>query len=529
MSISPLPAAAPASPVVDPLAGARDAPLPGRSADREAAWKRDRDTGVTFAAGRGAFVLSAPLRMGLLDRIIDFFRGGAKRAEIDQRVDAICAPHDAPRADVHAGRLDHFVALRDQARQKYQDRFDVGVTIDPAAESWSYAFRIDGTVLLSSTVPFEDGAAYAAFRGECARHGVGLEDDAALRGPFAVECHRHGIAPDTPDGRLLVGTAMRLDAGQDRGAASMPEAGEAGAARHPSVVWTLAPAFARINERAAARDARHPAAPRQRHADMAEKLVLLAGVLQGNASQAVKLTFDGGRGTYGVTVGHSASPVYTDTLDEHEDGQFPRLVSAAIAMEIEALKCQHDAHIRDPAAYMRGNIDTMTDNPAHKAWLEASADAPGYGSEDFTGIRDGVPGATFIAMFGAREVTFSDRGNEHAELRGVLLREALSRTTFATLGEIMRRGHMTASDPTLRYMMPVLKGAYEPALDDLSAPERAAVKREVASIPVGMTTLGALWEIDPGRRGDVPEGAFPRQTRPASTAVPDFPRDGSFA
>lgn len=111
-----------------------------------------------------AKTLNEATRMGFLDSITDFFKGGVKREAIKNLYNSITAPQ--PNDSAPLEMLDRFQKLNGLAKNEHQMDFDVQVSPKDDDGTWRYAFKIgDTTIHDSGSLRETPGQSRAAFCG----------------------------------------------------------------------------------------------------------------------------------------------------------------------------------------------------------------------------------------------------------------------------------------------------------------------------------------------------------------------------
>jgi len=379
--------------------------------------------------------------MGLLDRVIDFFRGGVKRAAIETAFKQITAADQDHGNNLEAKQLARFEALRAMAKPEHAGKFSVDVAIDQQAGKWSYAFSIDGTRMASKVeIPLGKGHDYVAYQ------------DASILGRTM---------------QVLV-DAKRTDA---------------------------LDAVDRLRSEFASRNSEQQEI-RAFDADAAGKFTLLAQTLADvRLPMEVKVT---GRDAYALSINDQI--VHSGQLQPEEkdhEGQFVDVIAARVHIAKNEIYRNFEEVLSNPQSLIDANVQCMVDGENEQEALRSKLTDPAFSRAAFTGFRDSKDGATFVAVFGKQELTFSNRIATNNELRSDRLKTILQESNYSCLEDITKRGHLTESDPMLLY-------AYTPGKYDyfgvhkelMSNDECARLDKAIAVIAIGKTTLGALWKLD---------------------------------
>ena len=126
---------------------------------------------------------------------------------------------------------------------------------------------------------------------------------------------------------------------------------------------------------------------------------------------------------------------------------------AAIEIQLHSDLPLFKKTVEDNVNFVETRLQTMADSAEHRSALRAALNDPAYGSAAFTGFKPGhTDESTFIAVFGERELTLSNRSN-NGEFRGQRLKEKLQHTHYLTLGDLLSAGHLTEDDGFLVAMI----------------------------------------------------------------------------
>lgn len=416
----------------------------------------------------GAQTLNEAQRMGLFDRVVDWFRGGVKSEAIRQAFDLLRAPGcgSAP-ASQHQGLLQHFNVLHNALRAEHADKCQLTVRRDEDTQTWSYRMELDGKSLVSATaLPMQSGHTLAAF-----------EDQAMLANLGNYLQDKFGA--DSPDQRQVL---------QEKFAAI--NAGHADLAGDCATHATL------------------------------EKFRLVCANLQPLGAPAkgcfpaVQLSHD--LGTAELSIGNhvlgeymiSSQSVLTDTLTT-----MAQVCAGAVDYMLQA---------RDIDQAVLATVQDMVDDRDERSVMEGRIHDPFFCRANFVGARvlEGDE-SKFVATFrdasaGGQEQTliFSNRLVTNAELRGANLQEKLATGAYATLAELISQRLGTAEDSELPYLTTTarfgLAGALSCLEDDADAgerlgfPDEACVHRYfqglkdnvLGPMTLGRTDLAQVWRLE---------------------------------
>jgi hypothetical protein len=381
-------------------------------------------------------------QMGLLDRVIDFFRGGVKREAIETAFKQITAADRDNVSNPEAKQLARFEALRAMSKPEHAGKFDVDVVLDQQAGTWSYAFSVNGTQLVSKTdIPVSNGHDYV----------------------------------DYQDASILGRTSQALvDAG------------------HTDALDTVD----RLRSEFAARNGAQPDI-RAFDADAAKKFTLLAQALsdtrlpleiQVNSREAYAFSLNG-------QVVHSG---LLQAEEQDSEGQFVDVIAARIQIAKDKPYLDYEEMLSNPKSLIDANVQCMVDGQKEQEELYSKLTDPTFSKATFTGLKESDDGATFVAVFGDKELIFSNRMASNNELRSDRLKTALQESNYDCLADITKRGHLTEADSMFLYSYTPAKHEYMGSHKEfMAANESERLDKAIADIKVGNTTLGALWKLNP--------------------------------
>lgn len=398
-----------------------------------------------------AETLDEAQRMGLIDQVIDFFRGGVKRTAIEALFNEITHADQGTATAPALKQLARFETLLNMVKPEYLDKFSLGAKADPQSGTWSYAFHANGMCIASATeIDLERGHDFAAFqdgamlaRAKCILGKQGKAFPPALEGP-----------------RSLQGQFNRMN----------ETAGEIGAF----------------------------------DADIATKFIMLAAALP-DPEIRMDMRLSARRG-YMLIMDQQIIHAGVVPNDLHaERRQFADVAVAAVHVTLNQFLKDAGGAICDPESFVQGNMQCMADGRDAQARLRDSLDDPAFSRSRFTGCRDAADGHTFLAEFGEQSLVFSNRPPTRNELRGECLKDLLRNSDYATLREITARGHLTEHDNLLVYALTPIKSDFMAANREyLSDDEARLALEQVRGIKVGNTTLGALWQLPPAPASPAP-------------------------
>jgi hypothetical protein len=112
-----------------------------------------------------AKTLDEARRMGIIETILDFFRGGIKKAAIEDIFTQIVQSDGTARGNATLQQLGRFQALQDMIRPEHLDKLQIHVQCDPHREQWSYGFAVAGIVVAQAKgLPYGNGHELIAFQ-----------------------------------------------------------------------------------------------------------------------------------------------------------------------------------------------------------------------------------------------------------------------------------------------------------------------------------------------------------------------------
>lgn len=196
---------------------------------------------------------------------------------------------------------------------------------------------------------------------------------------------------------------------------------------------------------------------------------------------------------------YACDEVFEKTQSHDERDNFVKFHAVNIRMNAETA-FQAFKVLEDPREFIECNIEFMVDGEAGQDALKEKLDTSAYSKENFIGFKASNDPASFIACFKkGEELEFSNRTPTHSELRGILLKNALEKSEYANLKDLVLQGHLTEKDAMLQYALtPVRLEFYTPLTMDcvLNDQELLALNKELASVQVGNTNLAKLWGLN---------------------------------
>jgi hypothetical protein len=418
---------------------------------------------------QNASTLDEAQRMGLFDRLKDFFRGGVKQEAIRQAFEALRAPSvdesEAPAR--HEGLLLHFGNLRNALRSDQAQRCDVQVTVDREAGTWSYQMHIDNqTLIKGSNLPIGSGYTLAAFQDHVMLTNLG---------DYLTQQYDADPADEIKSLQEQLREMNLLHHNND-------------ILFSPSVTLEKMRVITQRLEALGAPSNAFPSFSLSSNLDSAELLVGSHSVMSCPISTRAELTE---------------------------------------ALLTKAMVGAHTVNVfltnRDDDAEIRNTVQDMVDGETEQAALRQKLDDPFFSGAHFVSTEI-VPNdsskftATFRDPKSGREETLvlSNRGATNGELRGDRLREKLAAGNYGSLSECIAQDLGTPRDPQVIYFTNVVRNELKTDLgrlteegigeqfefdtDEAVESYMQTVQQSVAPLTVGKTTLGELW----GWRAETP-------------------------
>lgn len=438
--------------------------------------------GVSLSQSRVATIKNADTlddaqRMGLFDRIVDYFRGGVKKEAIRQAFNDLRAPLD----DKHENVLLAFDTFRRALKADKSDLGKLFVEVNESNQTWSYAVTVEGKAMaMAEGLPVRNGQTLAAFQ----------------------------------DYQMLstVGDLLNAEYGADSA----------------DVVRELFDQFAEINGRF-----RHGDGPFGVPAQC-EKLVLLAQHLERMGASAphrfiARLDIDADLSSARFLVGkngRSEFPIARFPIRSWDDLALTLTAMAAA----EAASVNRTVSAEDSA---QATIETMVDGKSEQQSLRGKLSDPLFSHDHFVSVEVLADDPSkFAARFKdgqtGREKTleFSNRPPTRGEFRGERLRDDLATRKYANLSELIEGNIGTPEDSMLLAALPPIRAAINEILDTVNdpssvgypgsdAPEdrqawsQRVMAESIAPIAVGKTTLGDLLAIAPLAKASLPSSGTP--------------------
>ncbi|MBI9091429.1 MAG: hypothetical protein JEZ12_19635 [Desulfobacterium sp.] len=140
----------------------------------------------------------------------------------------------------------------------------------------------------------------------------------------------------------------------------------------------------------------------------------------------------------------------------------------------------------------------MVDAAPDREVLKGKLNNPDFSSEKFTGIEDHPSDPSkFITKFGENKLEFSNRSSSNGEFRSDNLKQKLGESKYENLAEMIGQSHMTKDDSLLCYATNLAVNMLHGDInsENMSPKDRVALRQEIATVPVGDTTVGEVMDL----------------------------------
>ena len=354
----------------------------------------------------------AQQRMGLFDKIKDWFRGGVEKAAIKEAFDLLKQPNidlgDSANLAKQESLLQHFTLLRGATQATFSDRYALQVDVDESAQTWSYSMRIDEkTIIQYQDLPVGNGYTLEAFR----------------------------------DAQML----MQL-----------------GAALHGQTQTDPQSLLDRLQEQLTEMNAMHggsQGAIGQNSARL-EKLATIGNAILKEYGTSVKCYLDVSHAQAGLqaSFGIGSQNISTIPLTNREDLTDALILDQSMILRGANLKLSE----KDPHQAIRDGVQDMVDGPELQEAMRNRLNDPAFSHANFIGITIPDPETTGKNIFHAafrdpahpgqnRILEFSNRPGSNGELRGDRLQDMLSNGPYDNLAGLIGQVHGTAEDAQIIY------------------------------------------------------------------------------
>jgi hypothetical protein len=411
--------------------------------------------------------LSEAKEMGLIDRIAD---------AIEHLYEQITSAENSVASPGPARRLAGFETLKAWAGPEHADKFKVGVALDQGVGKWSFDLKIDEQAIVSqSEIDFETGHDFVAFQ------------DAVLLDAFAAAVRQ------TP----------------------RPE--------NEKIITDLREQMAGMNA-----DSSRPIRP---DAEAARKFIAISAAMPLDGPPC-QITFGDRSGSVAMPSGESYSllidevPIHGNQFTVGTNAhQRPEVAAAAILADVAHISNRSREILQDREFFIQANVESAADSQADRNALLEHRHDKNFNSSTFKGARVVADDPSkFIATFGDKELTLSNRAPTKGELRGEPMMRALRDTHYDNLNDVFAIGHLGPTDAMMLVAYSPSSGMLQALSQDVLDPrETLQVKQTLADIPLGNTTLGKLWRLEttaPADPFDIPEPGFDLEFKWVNTLTP---------
>lgn len=188
--------------------------------------------------------------------------------------------------------------------------------------------------------------------------------------------------------------------------------------------------------------------------------------------------------------------IYQNTLDTQQVYKDPCALENILVSKIvlaassNLISCKDSLSVQ---ALIEGNIQCMVDGKQAQINLTSILEDANYSSANFIEIQAHENSDKMLVVFkDGLTLELSNRRATKCELRGDILKERLSRMNYNTLYDIVSYGPRTEYDSLFVYALAPVKAMLEEIEDEILLDR---VKIALASVEVGNTTYGKLWNI----------------------------------
>ncbi len=354
----------------------------------------------------------AQQRMGLFDKIKDWFRGGVEKAAIKEAFDRLKQPNidlgDSANLAKQESLLQHFTLLRGATQAPFSDRYALQVNVDESAQTWSYSMQIDeNTIIQCQDLPVGNGYTLEAFR----------------------------------DAQML----MQL-----------------GAALHGQTQTDPQSLLDRLQEQLTEMNAMHsgPQGAIGQNSARLEKLATIGDAILKEYGTSVTCNLDVSHAQAGLqaSFGIGSQNISTIPLTNREDLTDALILNQSMILRGLDLMLSE----KDPHQAIRDAVQDMVDGPELQEAMRNRLDDPIFSHANFVGITIPDPDTSGKNIFHAtfrdpahpgqdRILEFSNRPGSNGELRGARLQDMLSNGPYGSLAGLISQVHGTAEDAQIIY------------------------------------------------------------------------------
>ncbi len=362
--------------------------------------------------------LNEAQRMGMFDKIKDFFRGGVKAEAIRQLFDQVTAP--APHAAQPLNILHRFESLRALASNEHQHLFssNVQVGVSPSVGTWSFSLSVGDTPIYQSSTLDEAPESSSTQFLQAQQLHQGINDCIAQFRKAANDSN-----PDSSEKVELHATAQgAIDAIKTLMGA---EHENPDAKQMFEFVRNLQPANNPYLQKLAA----------EKHEGTSLQQLCFPGQVADNLA------------------------IFDEAKDRLTESFFNKLIA-----DIEYFrKNEAEWPAKTPYEYARDNLQDAVETDAERQALLQKFEDPLFSRQYFKGIEPASDNGNFKAKFQRNEeppqtIEFSDRLPGSGEYRGTFLQNLLNTANYDNLLGLLSTGLRGPQDSLVRAMGNNMKG-----------------------------------------------------------------------
>lgn len=193
-----------------------------------------------------------------------------------------------------------------------------------------------------------------------------------------------------------------------------------------------------------------------------------------------------------------------------------RVRAEALRLEVDRALASFEDDLSE-ASFVEACVQCMSDvneDPApgdertSQQFLRDHLDDPQFSRGNLIAVRPGTDPTMQVVFRKADDptsqvtLTLSNRASSNMEFRGEILKNAIKNQQYERLRELIRFGHLTASDQMLRYLAQPLKSRSSLFPENNWLNEGASIQpvleetyQELVQIPIGRTSLAELWGV----------------------------------
>ena len=355
--------------------------------------------------------LNEAQRMGMFDKIKDFFRGGVKAEAIRQLFDQVTAP--APHAAQPLNILHRFESLRALASNEHQHLFSSNVQVgeSQAQGTWSFSLSVGDTPIYQSSTLDE--------------------------------------VPESSSTQFL--QAQQLHQGINDSIAEFRKAANDGNPDSSEKVELHVTAQGAIDAIKTLMGAEHE------NPDAKQMFEFVRNLQPANNPYLQKLAAEK----------HEGASLLQLCFPEHEEAKNLDLFDEAKSQLTEAVFNQLPSYVqqaehtaaslweRTPMQYALENVQDVVETKAERAALIQKIEDPLYSRQNFRGIEVVEDGKYFNAIFQQGDeppqtIAFSNREPENSEFRGSPVKHLLANAEYTNLLGLLSHGMKGRDDPLVK-------------------------------------------------------------------------------